>query len=332
MQIFQELGIASEVRNLAERLDKSVMIADDKVVQTINFHHGDLEHEKNLSLSQVKLEKIMSNNISYKDTSYIKTLYNRLLYKKVLYGHQFINYHEDIPNGLTAAIYDTQHNQLKSVRSKVIVAADGAKSSIRNKLQITFEGRTTPELSFSFDAKLLTSLAPNQMYIYSNNNGRAILVPMEEKKYKIFGKWMNYRHDTADKETLALIVLERSGIELDKDSISGLVNYHTSSRMASSFHKNNIFLIGDAAHVFYPAGGYGLNLAIKEGFLLGRAITEFIRTGNKEQVNQVLTNAKSEATRIQEDAEQRQLASTKLSNAVAHQHIEEEQKYTKISF
>ncbi|HEV3269625.1 MAG TPA: FAD-dependent monooxygenase [Candidatus Rhabdochlamydia sp.] len=29
-----------------------------------------------------------------------------------------------------------------------------------------------------------------------------------------------------------------------------------------------VFLIGDAAHVFFPAGGYGLNSAIEDAFSL----------------------------------------------------------------
>ncbi len=44
--------------------------------------------------------------------------------------------------------------------------------------------------------------------------------------------------------------------------------YHTQSMLAETFGNERVVLIGDAAHTFFPAGGYGLNMAIEDAFCL----------------------------------------------------------------
>jgi 2-polyprenyl-6-methoxyphenol hydroxylase-like FAD-dependent oxidoreductase len=52
--------------------------------------------------------------------------------------------------------------------------------------------------------------------------------------------------------------------------------YNTRSWYSEKTRDGNVILIGDAAHMFYPMGGYGMNLAIKDGFFLAYALKNYM--------------------------------------------------------
>jgi p-hydroxybenzoate 3-monooxygenase len=47
----------------------------------------------------------------------------------------------------------------------------------------------------------------------------------------------------------------------------------------------NLFLAGDAAHIVPPTGAKGLNLAVADVRVLAQAITEFYKSGSRDQLN-----------------------------------------------
>ena len=49
------------------------------------------------------------------------------------------------------------------------------------------------------------------------------------------------------------------------------------SYVARTMQHLNLFLAGDAAHIFTPAGGKGMNLAIQDGYVLGEAFISYYR-------------------------------------------------------
>ncbi len=52
-----------------------------------------------------------------------------------------------------------------------------------------------------------------------------------------------------------------------------------------------LFLAGDAAHIVPPTGAKGLNLAVSDVTYLGRALLDFYRSGNREQLDAYSTTA-----------------------------------------
>jgi len=58
------------------------------------------------------------------------------------------------------------------------------------------------------------------------------------------------------------------------------------SYVAHSMQHHSLFLAGDAAHIFTPAGGKGMNLAIQDGHVMGEALVSYYR----HQENLLLKN------------------------------------------
>lgn len=57
------------------------------------------------------------------------------------------------------------------------------------------------------------------------------------------------------------------------------------SFVAEPMHYGRLFLAGDAAHIVPPTGAKGLNLAASDVYYLSRALVEFYRRGNAEELS-----------------------------------------------
>lgn len=181
-----------------------------------------------------------------------------------------------------------------------MIAADGGASHIRKGLNIDFNGKTASGKASSFDARVITQLDKNTMYMFSSDGRRLVLVPTGRDIYKISGRIQ----ESEPINTLLVTknVQKYAGIEIDRESIKGLITYNVHARIASNFRINNIFLIGDAAHVFYPAGGYGLNVAVKDAFMLGNALTRYFLDNTTTWIDKFEEDRMQEASIILRDS------------------------------
>ena len=57
------------------------------------------------------------------------------------------------------------------------------------------------------------------------------------------------------------------------------------SFVAEPMQYGRLFLAGDAAHIVPPTGAKGLNLAASDVYYLSRALVEFYRRGNAEELS-----------------------------------------------
>ena len=161
-----------------------------------------------------------------------------------------------------------ENTDTRKIKCRYLIACDRAKSSIRKALNYTFDGFTNQNESFTFDAKVLSELNHNEEHIYDTNKERLLPVPLErDQVFKFHGRIFTDFSDDV-KQDLANIVKKRSGLDIDIETIQGFLKYRNSSRLANKFTSSRIVLIGDAAHVFEPFGGYGLNTAIEDAFTL----------------------------------------------------------------
>lgn len=128
------------------------------------------------------------------------------------------------------------------------------------------------------------------------------------------------------RDKLVSIVEHRSKILINPDSITGLSFYHTASRIATAFKDRRIFLIGDAAHLFFPAGGYGMNVALEDSFTLGwrLACTE-AGVSPSSVFDSFASERRANALEIQADATQKKAALER--SALKPEDEKEEQIY-----
>jgi len=175
-------------------------------------------------------------------------------------------------NGVRATIVDRITGERTEVRSRYLVAADGASSPIRRRLRIATQGveRIGEYLSVLFRADLDSIVGSERfgLYMLQGLGGPAptVLVPTSND-----GRWLvanPWRSDVRPLSTLAvddLVGLVRRAVG-QPDVEVDIVDHQLvgiGAEVAERFRDGNVFLVGDAAHRTAPTGGTGMNTAIQ---------------------------------------------------------------------
>lgn len=152
-----------------------------------------------------------------------------------------------------------------------VIGADGARSNIRRSLGIEFEGFTWPDrylvVSTPFDfAKVIPDIV-SVSYVADPNRWFFLL--------QIPGVWrVMFRIAAEESDELALSpafaqkLMSEIVPGIDRYEIAHTTLYRVHQRVAGTYRKDRVFLVGDAAHVNNPLGGMGMNGGIHDAMNL----------------------------------------------------------------
>jgi hypothetical protein len=195
----------------------------------------------------------------------------------VLEGHEVVGVAQDA-DGVSVTVRDVDRGSERVLRTRYLVGADGAHSTVREQLGIAFDGRGvfSNSITIYFHAPLAPLLAgKNLSVIYVNNPelsgffrldidmGSGFLV-VNTVGDTLLPEAANPASDVREEHLVAL-VRAGAGVPDLPVQIDGVARWRATSDVAQRFAEGRVFLAGDAAHLMPPNGGFGGNTGVHDG-------------------------------------------------------------------
>lgn len=296
IELFRSAGIEDEVRAQSEQdfVPEGAIIAMDSlsgrkladIIPGLNVGVDDaLTPIRRMFINQPGLERILRRRADEVGAT-------------VRPGLELVSFNEDA-SGVTATVRDIDTGAQSDIRAKYLVGADGAHSKVRELLGIPLDGRGifSHSMTIYFHADLWPQLGDKPLsVIYINNS--------------VFGGFFRLAKDcqsgflgvntvgdpkadavaaanaAADISEARLIEIVRSGVGVPDlpVKIDGVTRWRATSDVARSFQRGRVFLVGDAAHLMPPNGGFGGNTGIHDAHNLAWKLAFALRGTAKPEL------------------------------------------------
>ena len=143
--------------------------------------------------------------------------------------------------------------QTNSIKSKYFFGADGAGSTTRKSLGLSFDGLVMNDPWNLYDLELDIPLNKDEGHIFLLDGGAVFTVRLQDNIWRVIGNVDNLL-DHLPKGT------KTGKIIWDSD-------FGISHRVIEQFRHQNVFFGGDAAHIHSGLGARGMNLGIEDAYV-----------------------------------------------------------------
>lgn len=185
------------------------------------------------------------------------------------YGLEWLRSEQD-DDGVTSWLRDASSGEETRVRSRFVIAADGAGSRTRHSLGIAMQGpeRLQSFIMIHFGANLrpLVKDRPGVLYwLLEPGVGQALIAHDIEREWVLMQSFDSDVEGPADFDVARCEAMVQEAIgEAVPVQILHRSPWHMSAQVADRMRERRIFLAGDAAHRFPPTGGLGLNSGVQD--------------------------------------------------------------------
>jgi 2-polyprenyl-6-methoxyphenol hydroxylase-like FAD-dependent oxidoreductase len=195
-------------------------------------------------------------------------------------------------DGVTVSVRNVDGGNERELHGRYLIAADGGHSKVRELLGIGYEGRGafSKSLTIYFSADLSPWIGDNAWsIIYVNNPVLAGFFRMNRAGRVGFlgvNTIGDPKRDPEGASNAAVDVSEGRMIELVRAGvgkpdlpvkIDGFSRWRATADVAQRFTQGRVFIIGDAAHLMPPNGGFGGNTGIHDAHNLAWKLAHVIR-------------------------------------------------------
>lgn len=269
--MLNQLGIADQLigQGLKAPVYQYRIRATNEVLEfDLNELANELEFPFRLQCEQYKLARLLANALQDHPTA------------KIRFRHRVVSF---VQKSDGVIVSSESPDGIRQFRTDYLIAADGANSIVRKQLGVEFSGFTYPEKFLTLSTRVgiddyFRDLCyvnyvsdPHEWYVLLRvPSFWRVLVPVQqdqsdeyivsdEKKNKVFdglmgdGKSITTHHRTI---------------------------YRVHQRVATKFNHGRVVLVGDAAHLNNPLGGFGMNGGIHDAWNLVQKLTRILQ-GNE---------------------------------------------------
>lgn len=265
-----ELGLITRTYQYRDRETGECAIFD------LGLLEGETDHPFRLQCEQYKMTGIVARMLpEYPNTH-------------LLYRHRVLKAWTD---GEEARVEVETPEGVKTLSAHYVVGADGASSAVRKSLGIEYEGFTYPErflvVSTDFEFKDVFENLSNVNYIADPEEWCVILRTPEVWRV-LFPTEIGADESRVTSDEFIQERLHRLAGRSERFTIRYRTLYRVHQRVAATFRKDRVLLVGDAAHINNPLGGMGMNSGLHDAFNLGEKLARILRDGERDDADALL--------------------------------------------
>ncbi|KAI1136622.1 hypothetical protein F5Y05DRAFT_99585 [Hypoxylon sp. FL0543] len=184
---------------------------------------------------------------------------------KFLFGHHAAGLDQNA-DGVTLET-KTEDGTTSKFSAPWLIGCDGTRSAIRKLANFEFEG-TDGNISGWLADVLVTDPPPDPISV-NNESGSFLIQPLGYKNYfRTAGLNLRTARLPASAiptlEDVKSYVLEAVGKDFGMHSMLWSSRFSNTTRLATNFRNGRVFVAGDAAHQFFPAGGQGITTGFQD--------------------------------------------------------------------
>ncbi|AOY16814.1 FAD-binding monooxygenase [Bacillus sp. ABP14] len=291
MELFRELGLEQRIRSAGKALENCRgriavhTIAEANQEELAQMRANQYENDEKL------LQKIEEISPSKQTACYQITLEEMMLQEARTLGGELSFYHELVSyeqneHGVIATIRNRETEKESVIHCDYVIAADGAKSKIREQLGISTEGRGTIGgyyMNIYFEADLSGFMQGDAfgftMVLHPEVLGALITVDNERRwiYHVSYDPLKGERPEDFTIERCKQIIQTAIGSTNVEPEVVSVLPWKAAESTATKFQDNRIFLVGDSAHIMPPTGGFGSNTGIQDAHNLAWKLAAVIK-------------------------------------------------------
>lgn len=260
LEILQRMGVAEELIAKGQKLHGATLWSGGEALARIDFAELDTAFPFVLSVAQPETEAVLEALLRRRGAT-------------VERGVSLRSFRQD-GTGVTAVL--AKGDATETVRAAWMVGCDGAHSTVRESLDIAFEGDTYEDRFYLADVKISWDTRDDRVTTYFADDGVVACFPLPA------GRWRLILTATAGDEATAAPTLSeiqstfarRTGSGGALSDLTWAARFRIHCRQVTQYRDDRVFVAGDAAHIHSPVGGQGMNTGIQDAHNLAWKLAE----------------------------------------------------------